>query len=154
MTQVSANDPRDWYYLGVNQSLSSSLQAKTGELYIAEQQESNNDICAIKDAGGSYVSTWSRYGKSESISLVEAKQQDRFNHHYQYMDYVKCAFLDLNETISLHNFIDNGSKLYRILGINKNYRDSVVEVDMIEIYNTDQTIVSSPNKLTSKYGEE
>lgn len=154
LTQESAtSEPSDWSERAVLQT-GTQKGIRKNELYIADQKETANDISAIKDSGGNYTETWTRYGKTEDIPLIQAYQQNYMNNNSFYADYVTVSFYDPSDLFQPHLAIyDSGtSKTYRIIGYEKVFRDATVNVQLREIKTTDGTFVFNSSKLTTIYG--
>lgn len=157
LVQVTSENPTDWVHRG---RLSTSTQHETKEIetFIADQQESDNDICAIKDAGGTYTSTWRRYDETDDIPLIEILQQLVFNNTRRPMDYVRAQTYDPNQTFNPVSVLWYGETVdgeyFRIIGMNRNYRTATIDFDLQEIdITTDISFTNGKQKLTSKYGE-
>lgn len=156
--QASVETPADWLYTG----LRSTVQPEPKEqiLYVSEQQESDNDICAIKDIGGTYVSTWGRWNfLAETRSLIEILQQYRFNSNRGYMSYIRGTICDPDETITPKNVVTLTEGDFRIIGMQRDYRNGSIALDLIQIIYvglflpTDTTFGIGKEKLSSQYGE-
>lgn len=153
--QVIATGSKDWYYSSVIVSSPYRGNTERDIVYFAETQETVSDICSIKDSGGSYVESWSRYGEtSEGLSIIELIQQQRLNHSYKWMNYVRATIKDPTNKIWPENFLTDGSKTYRIIGLTKNFREESTTLDMVEISNTDVTVNYINYKLETEYGKE
>jgi hypothetical protein len=157
LVQETSENPTDWKHRG-RQSTSTQYATKEVEIYIADQQESDNDICAIKDAGGTYTSTWSRYNTTDDIPLIEILQQYAFNSNYKPMSYVTTTVYDpgqLYDVLTLY-FYDVGV-YFRVIGMDVNYRKATLTLNLKEDPGypaaADIAFTNSRRKLTSKYGQ-
>lgn len=146
-------DPKDWdYYGGVYAGYNGIKVEDT--MYFAEYQESVNDICSIKDAGGSHVTSWSRYGEtSEGLRLIPLIQMQQLIHRQRWCNYVKCTLYDNTNKISNINFLIDGAKTYKIIGYEKNYKQASVSLDMVELANDSTSISSNRYKQAAAYGD-
>jgi hypothetical protein len=159
LKQDTAEAPVDWNYNGKR---STGSQTKSNEqiIYIAEQQESSNDLCAVKDSGGSYVTSWNRYGlTTEDRPLIVILQQLVYNSNRGYMSYIKGTIRDENQTINAFNSLLLNDGDFRIIGLEKDYREGVITLDLVEVVYTglllesDTTFTNSIVKTTSQYGQ-
>jgi hypothetical protein len=160
-SQPSTNDPTDWQYNGFR-TTGDQAEIKKTEVYIAEKQESDNDICSLKDDGGNYTSTWDRYGKTtDDIPLITVLQQYVFNANSGFKSYVTCTIHDPDEEI-LHNDMLNDRSLglaaryLDIVGTSINYREATHKVQLKEngiLPVTDTTFGGGHFKLETQYGE-
>lgn len=125
------------------------------DIYIADSRDSTSEMFSIKDAGGNYTSTWARYGVTEARSLTQTFNISWFNDNYKAMDFVRCSMYDNNEDINLFNILyDNTAsrvRYYRIISIDKNYRDAIVNLQLKEIgiSGADKTVYTSAFKQTT-----
>lgn len=155
LTQVSDYySPSDWEERAVYQ-VGSSKSIKENNIYIGDQKESSNDICAIRDSGGTYTSTWTRYGKTEDIILSQAYRQNYMNSSYFYANFITVSYYDPDEYIEPHLLINDTdeSKYYRIIGYEKKYRDATLNLQMRQMYQNDVTLAFVSTKLSTAYGQ-
>jgi hypothetical protein len=119
--------------------------------------ESNNDICSIRDSGGTYTSTWDRYGETDGITLVRTLQQYMLNDNNTFMDYVRFTLYDEDEEYNIFNvmYTLSGDQYHRIIGMTKNYVKAAVKIDMKEVdLFGDTSYDLGISKLSTKYGSE
>jgi hypothetical protein len=157
MRQTSTNDPADWEIAYT--PTGSQYEESETSFYISDQRESISDSCALKDSGGSYTSTWDRYGETDTLKFEAVFAQYYLNANASYTDYITCTVYDPSETIEMYNVLldqlYSSGKYHEIIGIRKNYRDGTVEIQMKEsgLGKTDVTYNSWSRKLDTQYGE-
>ena len=157
MVQVSALIPSDFLHSASRDSGSQTV-TKDIILYIADRQESDNDICSIKDSGGTLTSSWDRFGKTDTSTLIQLFQLNVINDNATHISYIKTTVNDPNETAEVHDLVFNRDATYaRIVAISKNYGSAAVDYDVIELeilaLVSDVTFNTVTHRLNTNYGE-
>ena len=159
MRQTSVNDPADWN-IAFTPTSGTQYEESEVDFYMSDQRESISDSCALKDTGGSYTSTWDRYGETDTLKFESIFGQYYLNANATYTDYVTCTAYDPGQTINVNNLLYDfalgiAPRYFEIIGITKNYRDATVELQMKEsgISVSDVTYNKYSKKLNTQYGE-
>jgi hypothetical protein len=160
LSQVSNEVPQDWLYRSYLQS-DDQRNVTEDEFYICEQQESSSDICAIKDVGGNFVTSWTRYLETESIPLIRVHHQYYANNEGRNnLDFATISIYDPDDEIKPYSMIYDTytAKRYQIISFNKKYNSATVDIQLRQVYvrlgtNTDAAIYPLVARLHTQYGE-
>jgi len=158
LVQLSGVTPTDSLYRITPQTTTNKELFET-DLFIADQINDSAEICSIKDAGGSYTSTWDRYDDSDTLPLMEILGQQILNDNYGFTDYVRCTVYDDGNdffpNLAVGDLSFSRQKYYDVIGFSKNYREATVKVQMKDtgIDNADVALYKSISTLDTQYGE-
>ena len=79
------------------------------------------------------TSVWSRYGTSESISLIYVYLMNVIDNRQKYKNYLRCTIIDMNHEIEFNNILTIEGKNYFILQYFRDYRNGMLEAELIEL---------------------
>lgn len=156
VTQASTFTPTDWL-LHFRQTSELQIGIKEYDIYICDQLESERDVCSIRDSGGSYTSTWDRYGETDTLPISYLLTRQILNDNDIPPGFVRCNIYDPDQDIMPFSvFYDTTSidTYYRIVGMNMDYRKGTIDVNMVEsdFIGADTNFFSNLRKLNSSYG--
>lgn len=155
--QQTTQNPADYEY-EARRATGMTLEDKEIDFYIGDQLESSNDLCAIKDSGGNYTSSWDRYGATDGDELIEIALQYLINDFSTYKDYADITIYDVNEEIEpIHMLYDSAvsARYYDIVGFTKTYSTAELQVNLKQngILPGDTSIYIIKRKLDTNYGQ-
>jgi len=145
-TEGNARDKR-WRF----RSDSSPVGIHDYDVYFSDAVQS--DQASALKVSGSNTSTWSRYGKGESIPIVQILGQEYMNDFQTNRYLVDITVRDDNDEIRPDNLIILDGKNYRITAMERDHRTTQCRLSLAEVNNSDDTLDIDTFALTSIDGQ-
>jgi hypothetical protein len=102
--------------------------------------------------GASGTVLWNRYGKTDSLSLVELYALDYLSKRSTYLDYLQIGIYDFERELEPHNIVQYDSKYYTFKSYSRSYNTNYVNAVLQELVTTDVSITVELTDLTSVDG--
>ena len=144
-----ANTTFDSIYIATNNA--AGYSEKEEETVFGDSLQ-NSDIGALT-ISSSLTSSWSRYGKGESKSILEILSQQIINDSQAFRDRLKVSILDTGNYINYGTILLYNSKYYRFENYTKDFSENRVSGDIVQINNSDATVSTTLQPLTSADGK-